>query len=198
MPRANHRSRENWLEIMGAEDKNQRYQEILKRIDSRRPFGSRREEEKPRAPQDQVLNLLNVYDALADLAGREYKTILCYGPRTCRAPAWSGVVIWYHSKGYHGYQTLNLLGVWAHYRQSEFLTSIGIRSLPYRAPVYDPGVYRVAIQNNFKIYYTDDGHPPDKSDRTLYRAPFKSKERLIHRQTLAGLLQKWRREIEAS
>ncbi len=183
---------------MCSEDKNQRYQEILKRIDNRRPFGRPRAEAKPSAPQDQVLNLLNAYDALADLAGRDYENILCYGPQTCRAPAWSGVVMWYHSKGYHGYQTLHLLGVWAHYHASEILISIGIRSLPYRAPVYDPGVYRVAIQNNFRIYYDDDGHPPDESDRTLYRATFKSTERLIHRQTLAELLEKWRREIDVT
>jgi len=107
-------------------------------------------------------------------------------------------LLWYHSKGYHGYQTLHLLGVWAHYHASEILISIGIRSLPYRAPVYDPGVYRVAIQNNFRIYYDDDGHPPDESDRTLYRATFKSTERLIHRQTLAELLEKWRREIDVT
>ena len=181
---------------MCSEDKNQRYQDILKRIDSRRPFRSRSEEEKPRAPQDQVLNLLNAYDALADLAGRDFAHILCYGPRTCRAPAWSGVVIWYHNKGYHGYMTLHLLGVWAHYRQSEILISVGVRPLPYRAPVYDPGVFRVAIQNNFRLYYDDDGHPPDERDRTLYCAPFKSKERLIHRQTLAELLEKWRGEID--
>ena len=183
---------------MCGKDKNQRYQEILKRIDSRRPFGRPRAEAKPSAPQDQVLNLLNAYDYLADLAGRDFENILCYGPRTFRAPAWSGVVIWYHRKGYHGYQTLHLLGVWAHYRQSDILISIGIRSLPYRAPVYDPGVYRVAIQNNFRIYYDDAGHPPNETDRTLYCAPFKSKERLIHRQTLTELLEKWRREIESA
>lgn len=182
---------------MRAEDKNQRYEDILKKIDSRRPFGSRREEEKPSAPHHRVLNLLNAYDALADLTQRDFERILCYGPEALHGAAWSGVVIWYHNKGYHGYQTLHLLGVWAHYRGDEIMLSIGIRSLPYRAPVYDAGVYRVAIQNNFRIYYEDDGHPPDESDGALYRAPFKSKERLIHRQTLAELLEKWRREINA-
>ena len=182
---------------MRAEDKNQRYQEILNKINRRRPFGSRREEEKPRAPHDQVLDLLNAYDALAELTQRDFDPILVYGPRTVRGRAWSGVVIWYHKRGYHGYQTLHLLGVWAHYRAGDIVLSIGLRSLPYRAPVYDPGVYRVAIQNNFSIYYDDDGQPPDEGDRILYRATFKAKERLNHRQTLAELLQEWRREIEA-
>ena len=65
------------------------------------------------------------------------------------------------------------------------------------APVYDPGVYRVAIQNNFRIYYDDDGHPPGEDDHLLYRARFIMKERLAHRQTLVDILQKWRQAIEA-
>lgn len=182
---------------MPAEDKNQRYENILKNIERRRPFGSVRKEEKPRAPQDRVLDLLNAFDALAELTQREFERILCYGPQTVRGRAWSGVVIWYHSKGYHGYQTLRLLGVWAHYREGEIMLSIGIRRLPYRAPVYDPGVYRVAIQNNFRIYYDDNGHPPGDGDRLLYRAPFRSKKRLEHRQALNDLLHSWLKEIDA-
>lgn len=182
---------------MPAEDKHQRYQNILKNIERRRPFGRDRKEEKPRAPQDRVLDLLNAFDALAELAQRDFEQILCYGPQTARGRAWSGVVIWYHSKGYHGYQTLRLLGVWAHYRNSKIVLSIGIRRLPYRAPVYDPGVYRVAIQNNFRLYYDDNGQPPEDGDRRLYHAPFKLRERLEHRQALADILQRWISEIEA-
>ena len=183
---------------MPAENKHQRYENILKNIERRRPFGSARKEEKPRTPQDRVLDLLNAFDAMAELAQREFEPILCYGPQTVHGPAWSGVVIWYHSKGYHGYQTLRLLGVWAHYRAGEIMLSIGIRKLPYRAPVYDPGVYRVAIQNNFRIYYADDGHPPKDNDCTRYHAPFKLKERLDHRQALTEILQNWTSEIELS
>ena len=91
---------------MRAEDKKQRYEDILKKIERRRPFGSAQEEEKPRRPQDRVLDLLNSFDALADIAQRDFERVLCYGPQTFHGPAWSGVVIWYHSKGYHGYQTL--------------------------------------------------------------------------------------------
>ena len=150
-----------------------------------------------RSPHDRVLNLLNAFDSLAELTQHNYQHILCYGPMSMRGSAWSGAVVWYHSKGYHGYQSLNLLGVWAHYRDGEMLLSFGIRKLTYRAPVYDPGVYRVAIHNNFRIYYNDDGHPPEEGDRLLYRSPFKSKERLTHRRTLTDILGKWRSEIEA-
>ena len=182
---------------MPAEDRNQRYERILNNIKRRHPFGSARKEEKPRTPQDRVLDLLNAFDALADLAQRNYEGILCYGPQTARGRAWSGVVIWYHRKGYHGYQTLSLFGVWAHYHDGEIMISIGLRELPYRAPVYDAGVFRVAIQNNFRIYYEDAGQPPEEGDRLLYRAPFKLRERLEHREALTDLLRSWIGEIEA-
>lgn len=182
---------------MRAEDKKQRYKNILKNISNRRPFGSAKPEEKQLSPHDRALDLINAFDALAELPQAEFNHILCYGPKAVRGPAWSGVVIWYHSKGYHGYQTLNLLGVWAHYRDGELRLNIGTRRLSYRAPVYDPGVYRVAIQNNFSMYYDDDGHPPGEDDRLLYRARFSLNKRLSYRQTLVEILQQWRQEIDA-
>ncbi len=183
---------------MPATDSEKRYDDILKNIASRRPFGSDGPEEIPQTPPDRALDLLNAFDALAEIAQRDYQSILCYGPRICRGAAWSGVVLWYHRKGYHGYQTLNLLGVWAHYRAGELAVTVGIRELPYRAPVYDPGVYRVAIQNSFRLYYDDRGQPPEGDDRVLYQAPFEPKERLRHRQALNELLRDWRNEVEGS
>ena len=53
------------------------------------------------------------------------------------------------------------------------MLSIGIRKLQYRAPIFDAGVYRVAIQNGFQLYYEDDGHPPEAGDSPLYHEPFK-------------------------
>lgn len=182
---------------MCAEDKQQRYEDILKNISRRRLFGSGKTEEEPRRLHDRALDLMNAFDAFAELSQRKFSNILCYGPKAVRRPAWSGVVIWYHCKGYHGYQTMHLLGVWAHYREGEMMLSIGIRQLSYRAPVYDPGVYRVAIQNNFRIYYDDDGHPPGEDDSLLFQTTFVIKERLKLRQTLVEILQKWREEIDA-
>ncbi len=182
---------------MTAEDKNQRYQDILRNISNRRPYGSAKPKEKPLAPHDRALDLINAFDALAELPQREFNSVLCYGPLAVRGQAWSGVVIWYHSKGYHGYQKLNLLGVWAHYRDGEMMLSIAIRPLPYQAPIYDAGVYRVAIRNNFRIYYDDDGQPPGEDDRLLFQSSFVMKERLKLRQTLVEILRKWQKEIDA-
>ena len=182
---------------MPAKNKNQRYEKILKNISNRRPFGSAKPEENPRRLHDRALDLLNAFDALAELRERKFKNILCYGPKAVRGSAWSGALIWYHRKGYHGYQALHLLGLWAHYRGTDLTLSIGMRQLSYRAPIYDPGVYRVAIQNNFKFYYDDDGNPPGDDDCLLFRARFILKERLAQRQTLVEILQTWRQGIEA-
>jgi hypothetical protein len=182
---------------MPAKNQHQRYEDILQNIRCRRPFGSAKPEGNPRPLHDHALDLLNAFDALAQVKELQFRNILCYGLKALRGQAWSGALIWYHRKGYHGYQALRLLGVWAHYQNAELTLSIGIRQLTYRAPVYDPGVYRVAIQNTFRFYYDDDGHPPGDDDRLLFRAPFDVKKRLAQRQTLVDILQTWRQEVEA-
>ena len=175
----------------------QRYHDILKRIAKRRPFGSVPQDEEPLTPQDRALDLINACDSFANLTQHSYPDILCYGPKALRQSAWSAVVIWYHRKGYHGYQLLKLMGVWAHYRETDILLSIGIRTLPYRAPVFDAGVYHVAIQNGFALYYEDDGHPSAADDRTFYRAIYKAQDRLTHRQALIDILDNWQREMNS-
>ena len=183
---------------MNAERDDERYEAILKQIAEGRPFGSRRSEPLPPTPHERALDRINAVDALAPLARRDYRHALCYGPKSLRGSAWSAAVVWYHPKGYHGYQTLYLLGVWAHYDEGQMLLSIAERQLPYRAPVYDAGVYRVAIQNNFRLYYDDDGGPPGKGDRLLHRCRYQEKERLTHRQTLTDIVAGWRRKLETS
>ena len=179
-------------------DNAQRYDEILKNIARRRPFGGKPRDDKPQTPHDRALDLINAYDSLASLTSRSYPDILCHGPKALRRSAWSAVVIWYHQKGYHGYQQLDLLGVWAHYQETDILLTIGDRRLPYRAPVYDAGVYHVAIQNGFTLYYEDDGHAPSSADTTLYRAIFNPRDRLKHRQALTEILDDWTREMSES
>ena len=182
---------------MSSQDNEERYQDILKRIAQRRPFGSKRQEQTAHRPHDCALDRINAFDCLAQLTRRKYRQHLCHGPKALRGPAWSGVVIWTHRKGYFGYQTLTLFGVWTHYAGDEIMISIGRRQLPYRAPVYDPGVYRVAIENNFRIYYDDAGGPRDERDSALYRCGYHEEERLTHRRALQEIVQGWRNELEA-
>ena len=173
-----------------------RYQDILNKIACRGPVGSKSPVDKPQTPQDSALDLINAYDSLIPLAERSYDSILCYGPNSLRRSAWSAVVIWYQNKGYHGYQTLDLLGVWAHYAGTQIMLSIGIRKLQYCAPIFDAGVYRVAIKNGFQLYYEDDGRPPEAGDSPLYHEPFKMEKRLTHRRALCEILDKWQDGIE--
>ena len=172
----------------------QRYEDILARIASRRPFGSKPKQAEPSRPHDRALDLVNAHDALADLAERDYPHILCYGPRTLRGAAWSGVVIWYHCKGYHGYQRLNLLGVWAQSEVGGIMLSAGIRELPYHAPVYDAGVYRVAITTGFDLYYEDKGQPPGDEDTLFFSVKFSASDRLALRDRLQAIADEWRQK----
>lgn len=171
-----------------------RYQDILERIATRRPFARAHPQKKPARPPDQALDLLNAFDTWSDLVLREYDRILCHGPKTVRGAAWSGVVIWYHSKGYHGYQELRILGVWAHYAGDDIVVSAGIRELPYRAPVFDPGAFRHHITSGFQLYYQDKGQPPGTEDHLLLRAKFTGKSRLTLREKLRAIADQWRRQ----
>ena len=105
----------------------ERYDDILKKIAEARPFGSKRRELLPQTPHDRALDRINAFDTLAPLARAEYRGALCYGPKSLRGSAWSAAVVWYHHKGYHGYQSLVLLGVWAHYDHDQILLSIAER-----------------------------------------------------------------------
>ncbi len=170
-----------------------RYQDILERIATRRPF-ARAQQKKPARPHDRALDLLNAFDTWSDLVLREYDRILCHGPKTVRGAAWSGVVIWYHSKGYHGYQELRILGVWAHYAGDDIVVSAGIRKLPYRAPVFDPGAFRHNITSGFQLYYQDKGQPPGDGDQLLFRAKFTGKGRLKLREKLRAIADQWHQQ----
>ncbi len=183
--------------MAAAMDNDNRYEDILKKIAERPLFGGKRREILPRTPHERVLDRINAYDCLADLPRGDYQHWLCYGPTPTRGSAWSGVVVWAHRKGYHGYQTLTLLGVWAHYAADEILLSIGSRHLPYSAAIYDAGVYRVAIRNNFRLYYDDRGGPPDDGSSLLFRGGYSDGERLQFRQSLRGYVRQWRSELEA-
>lgn len=183
---------------MTADRDDERYDDILKKIAEGRPFGSRRRKLPPQTPHSRALDRINAFDALAQLARKDYRRVLCYGPKSLRGSAWAAAVVWFHHKGYHGYQTLCLLGVWAHYDEDQIQLSIAERQLPYRAPVYDAGVYRVAIRNNFSLYYDDPGAPPDNEDKLLHRGRFQEKERLTYRQTLKEVVAQWQVKLETS
>ena len=95
---------------MTAERDDERYDDILKKIAEARPFSRNRRELLPQTPHDRALDRINAFDTLAPLARAEYRGALCYGPKSLRGAAWSAAVVWFHRKGYHGYQNLEFAG----------------------------------------------------------------------------------------
>ena len=128
---------------------------------------------------------------------QKYQHILCYGPQVVRKSNASGVMIWYRNKGYYGYQTLHLLGIWTHNIEANIVLTISIRDLPYRAAVYSPEGYHATIQKGFKLFYEDNGQLPDEKDHILFESIYNQKERLTHRQTLLDILHQWQLDIDA-
>lgn len=179
---------------MSSDENQRRYDEIMRKIAGRKPLGRRTPAQESVKPHGRALDMVNAYDSFARLTQGAYANILCHGPKALHGNAWSGVLVWYRQKGYHGYRKLELLGVWAHHAEKRLLLSVGIRTLSYRAPIYDAGVYRVAIENGFHLYYDDDGGPPGADDQLLYQSAFDAKERLAHRKALTEILLEWRRK----
>jgi hypothetical protein len=183
---------------MSQDDNQQRYDDILKRIANRKVFDKSQTTQKPKSAYDLILDSLNAYDKMATLPLQDYKHILCYGPQAIRQSKESGVVIWYRNKGYHGYKTLHLLGIWAHHIETNIALTIGIRNLPYRAVIYNAEGYHASIHKGFRAFYEDDGHHPTDTDNILFQMIYQQKERLTHRQTLHKILHQWQLDINSN
>jgi len=178
-----------------SDDNQQRYDNILQRIAHRKPFKSQAES-KPKSPYDLILDSLNAYDTFDVLTHAKYTHIITHGPKVIRRKTWSGVVIWYRDKGYHGYKLLSLFGIWLHQHETDIQLTIGIRKLPYRASVYNPEGYFATIRKDFKLFYDDSGQPPTADDDILFHTPHNTKERLTYRQTLSEIINQWKSSID--
>lgn len=183
---------------MPDDDQNQeRYDDILKRIANRKPFqSSQSDQKKPKSSYDMILDYVNAFDTLSRIPMKKYDSILCYGPQVIRKVSWSGVVVWYRQKGYHGYRTLYVLGVWSHTIDTDIILTIGIRALPYKQEIYTAEGYHASIRKEFQIFYEDDGHPPTEQDTILFQQVYEQKERLTLRQTLEATLKQWQSDID--
>ncbi len=177
------------------DDKQKRYEDILKRIANRKPFGQDSVNPKPSSPRDLILDALNTYDTLDKLAQKPYDHIIVHGPKVRRFKTWSGVVIWYRNKGYTGYKVLSLFGVWVHQNNTSINLIIGIRQLPYRAAVYNAEGYFASIRNDFKLFYDDKGQPPTTDGTILFQTVYQAKERLAYRQTLSNIITQWYTDV---
>lgn len=178
-----------------SDESESRYDEILRKIAGRKPFGAESKPADP-SPFDLILDFLNAYDTMDSLAQRAYSSILSYGPAVMRDTDWAGVVLWYHAKTYYGYRALNLLGIWVQQLETDLHVILGLRHLSYTAPVYTAEAYYALIRKGFKTYYDDNGHPPQVENEILYQAIYEQKIRLSLRDAIQTHLKQWKANLE--
>ena len=137
-----------------------------------------------------ILDDLNAFGFLEDARNRTPPEMLCFGPKDIYGPTWSGVVIWLRPAGYHNYQTLLLLGVWAATAIDEAQILVGRRTLPFTAPFYNPEAYFHTIRRTFDIYYDGNTEPPADQDR-LHEVVYDPSQRLAIRQDIEIALEQF-------
>jgi hypothetical protein len=171
-------------------DNDSRYDAIIRNI-------AQRKRDEANAPQQDTLATLldhvNAWGFLEDLKKSRRKPFNCYGPKTFRSylPAsWVGVVVWCKPKGYYHYETLTLLGVWAYEADGATYITLGTKTLPFNAPVFNPESYYHHLKRRFDLYYEDDGSPPPESAR-LYTANYDSSKRLEIREAIQREIVAW-------
>jgi hypothetical protein len=139
---------------------------------------------------DAVLDGLNAYGFLDDVQARHDEKVLRYGPKIVTGESWVGVVIWQRPRGYHGYRTLTLLGIWAYVESVQVMITLGAKTLSFSNPYYNAEAYHKHIQTRFDLYYEGDASPPPESDR-LYTVVYDSDQRLNIRREIEAQLVQW-------
>jgi hypothetical protein len=173
------------------DDPNARYEEILRRLQERQT----REAAVPQ--QDALataLDSLGALGALEQVKKRRPPALRVYGPKPFSGllpVMWSGVCVWYKPKGYFHYETLGILGVWLLRRGEGIEVRVGVKTLLFSAPVFNPESYYHHIRRKFDLFYTGDASPPEAAS-CLWAAPYAPQERLSQREALAAALATWR------
>lgn len=144
----------------------------------------------------QTLDSLNAWGALEDTQACKLLRHLCFGPKAFKGvlPApWVGVLIWRRERGYYGYRTLHLLGVWALAESKGVRVVVGTKTLKYSAPFYDAEAYHALIQRGFETYYKDKGSPPPVESQR-FCVLYDPAERLARREQLRRAVERWAEE----
>lgn len=167
-------------------DQDSRYDDILRRI-------AQRQQQEQRAPlQDQLstaLNALNAYGVLDELPTRRLR-VLCYGPQPFAGADWAGVLRWYRPRGYYGYQTLTLLGIWATLDNDAVQIILGTKPLTFKGPYYNAESFNKHIKKRFDIYHEGSASPPSASGSRLTLV-YDPTQRLAQRAALETGLAAW-------
>jgi hypothetical protein len=175
------------------EDREARYDEILRRIEARKSQPA-----PPEVGLAAILDGLNALGTLDELKRRAHPALNLYGPKSVRSTVltadagWVGAVLWGKQRGYYHYQQITLLGVWAVAGANGATTILaGTKALTFDHPLFNPEAYYHTIQQDFYLYYPDDGSPPTEPDTRLYQVVYTEGERLGIRTALATALKGW-------
>jgi hypothetical protein len=129
-----------------------------------------------------ALDTLNAFDAAVE-ALDDLPLARRHGPAIRGGANWLGVLLWVTGRGYGGFRSLALLGIWALAPADAPTIACGLRSLTYSAPVYQPEAFHALIRRDFSLYYADEGGPPTEGEGL--RFPWAVDDRLAHRLAIA-------------
>jgi hypothetical protein len=145
-----------------------------------------------------ALDALGAWGSLEALTERRLAGALTYGPAVLRGylpRTWAGVLLWHRPRGYYGWKTLGLLGIWALRHDDEAIEIVaGEKALIYSLPHYSPESYHYRIQREFKTFYADDGAPPATADLS---ERFDPAARLALRRAIASYLAAWAQRMDS-
>ena len=176
------------------DDRQQRYDEIMRRIQNRADADSPLTTNIPRK-LEHILDDLNALDELERLARKRSLPMIMHGTKSIKGTAdWVGVVNWYRSKGYYGYKTLTLLGIWLSKHDHVLTLTIGEKTLTYAKSVYNAESYHKLIRKGWRTYYDDNGAPPP--DTLLHSMAYTPDERLQTRKVIQQVLNEWVTQIK--
>lgn len=180
-----------------------RYEEILRRIQARKPAGN----SSKHSILASVLDGLNALGFLEDLRRKRLPGINLYGPNAMRGLAeaqhWAGAIAWYKRRGYHHYHEIKLLGIWAVEAGGGIWVALGTKTLQFDMPVFTPESYYRNIRQRFDMHYPDDGRPPhplpvmenDAENAWRWAAEYEAARRLALREGLEAALKVWTAEL---
>ena len=170
-------------------ERNTRYDEIMRRIQAHK---REKQRESAREPLADALNDLNATGYLEAVQTEDFGQILCFGPKVLSGESWMAVVVWCRPRGYYGYRTLTLLGLWA-VAESEsgaIVIIMGTKMLPFSGHYFNAEAYFQHIRSRFDLYYAGEvSPPPDESRR--YTTVYDPARRLDIRRDIESELAQW-------